>query len=547
MVKRSSLRFPVTVAVDDQEHDEHQKLGERKRIVASTLQSANINLGNWNKANLLKRLTSSREQFAGVVYIKVKVLRGSLAVCLATDEELLVKELLRELDIAQKQMLLFMEIQEPIDDIFDILGSINSRCGFIAFEQGLAKWAFAVAMETTNLRSVQTMKGNGGTFGQLFEFVISAFESATLVLSESSIQFLAGSPVDDVNECIVWHAMKSIDHGVEIGNVVKHARKEQLDDAVKELLDAASAPRTPHQPTNKRLISTQGLFWLSQVKDLIDIDGWITSTTLFAEVYPEHVLSIPTSDFVYNELPRVEKLVELLDQLLPIPAGFYRFGRSQSVILSEPPANLIEGHLRSFWITKFPITEELWCSVFEGAIKEGALNPVTNINYFEIVAFCAALNEILSKNVLKRFGKSVFSVPTEYEWEAAAAGPNGLDYPWGDSYDPDKCNAEMRIGGTTAVNQYLGLGDSPFELSDMSGNVREWTSSYAGSRGSDWQRHSLDRLAVKTEAAGAMNRLIIRGGSYSFDAECTQTWVRNTQIARRRDHQTGFRVVLRTT
>jgi len=83
---------------------------------------------------------------------------------------------------------------------------------------------------------------------------------------------------------------------------------------------------------------------------------------------------------------------------------------------------------------------------------------------------------------------------TGQEWEKAARGIDGRNYPWGDAFDPARCNTrESGIGTTTLVGQYSpelhpeqrpepieGLvegGDSPCGCADMAGNVWEWTAS----------------------------------------------------------------------
>jgi len=40
------------------------------------------------------------------------------------------------------------------------------------------------------------------------------------------------------------------------------------------------------------------------------------------------------------------------------------------------------------------------------------------------------------------------------------------------------------------------------------------------------------------------SRLVIKGGSYSYSFDCVTAWMRNTQIAERRDGHTGFRLVI---
>ena len=86
-------------------------------------------------------------------------------------------------------------------------------------------------------------------------------------------------------------------------------------------------------------------------------------------------------------------------------------------------------------------------------------------------------------------------LPTEAEWHLAAQGTDGRTWPWGDKFDPARCNT---TGTHTLPVRSCPDGRSPCGCYHMSGNVWEWTES--------------ERDDGHTRFA------IIRGGSY-FKAE----------------------------
>ena len=73
-------------------------------------------------------------------------------------------------------------------------------------------------------------------------------------------------------------------------------------------------------------------------------------------------------------------------------------------------------------------------------------------------------------------------LPSNDEWERAARGVDGREYPWGDGFNAgyvncaDSWETDAKDRGTTAVGLFV-QGASPDGLLDCSGNVWEWTSS----------------------------------------------------------------------
>ena len=133
--------------------------------------------------------------------------------------------------------------------------------------------------------------------------------------------------------------------------------------------------------------------------------------------------------------------------------------------------------------------------------------PVVGVSYWEAEAF--------SKWAGGR-------VPREHEWEAAARGPDGHAYPWGDRWHEGICNSyEASLGETSPVGIFP-RSRSAFGLEDMAGNVLEWCSDEAVASGADGR--------------------VIRGGTWCSPHYYCRSALRNALMPDMRTPDLGFRV-----
>jgi formylglycine-generating enzyme required for sulfatase activity len=159
-----------------------------------------------------------------------------------------------------------------------------------------------------------------------------------------------------------------------------------------------------------------------------------------------------------------------------IPILIERFGWEQQWYEQETPQH--EVTLPGYWIGRYPVTVAHFRPFVEARgrrpadsdrLKGPDDHPVTNVTWFDALAFCRWLSE--------KAGLPV-TLPSEAEWEKAARGTDGRIYPWGDEPpDETRCNFGGARRGTTPVGLYSPQGDSPYGCADMAGNVWEWTRS----------------------------------------------------------------------
>lgn len=222
-----------------------------------------------------------------------------------------------------------------------------------------------------------------------------------------------------------------------------------------------------------------------------------------------------------------------------IPAGEFIYQNGKRLILP------------TFWIARYPITYRQF-QVFIDA-DDGSHNsewwegldaqddhkaapgeqrfkywnhPRERVSWWDAVAFCRWLSA--------KFGYEI-TLPTEQQWEKAARGTDGREYPWGNEYISGYANIHeaswsrsvgSNVRQTTAAGMYP-QGASPYGVLDMSGNVWEWC---------------LNTPDGSIDLSGSGAR-VLRGGSWSYLSGHARCAYRLRFIPpAQSDYDCGFRV-----
>jgi len=196
--------------------------------------------------------------------------------------------------------------------------------------------------------------------------------------------------------------------------------------------------------------------------------------------------------------PNEERSVELALIQGDVPAGMVLVPAGEAIIgvdgasPDERPERKVP--IDAFYIDKFEVTNEEFKAVFPShRFSKGEERfPVVGVSFHRAAEYA------------QKTGKRL---PTEAEWEKAARGTDGREYPWGMDFDPSRCNfSETGVGEAARAGTYRA-GASPYGCMDMAGNAYEWTS--------DWYQAYPGNADV-TKDYGQIFR-VLRGGSFLSD------------------------------
>jgi formylglycine-generating enzyme required for sulfatase activity len=539
-----SVTICLPHASDKNGHDTN--LRRAHELAALILHESNPHFDNWNKVNFFHRLEKLTPERAAILILPLRSEpHDGLVIDLSSFSTIRLVDLMAHIGVeGRPPAFLFLFAGQGIDpaSINSAISPRNNAIFIVWVPKSLCAELVALGCEFSRWWGLHSL---------LHEDVPFSYMASRL---EVFLHQLNPLMQDGKFECInnmrrnsaAWHAGKILVSGVDYETFTANVRSEHLADSLKRLADAAYAPRARYRTPEQNLVSSQALFWFTELQpDKVDFD-WFRSSRFGFELFGSDVAGrAPSVSFADTAFLEPELIREFLSHFLRVPAGRYWIGSKEDFVRSEPPAALTEIFQPQFMILRRPVIGRDW-RLFSATVLTGMSDelPVTHCDAFQAFLFADAVGRAFSKFGLSTDAAKV-NLPTEQQWEIAASGSNHLDFPWGESFEIGRCNCDLAYGRSpTKPGQFSPLGDSPFGCQDMSGNVREWTRSYGGVSNVDWQYYSEGARTRALTSLRPADRLVIRGGSYSYEADCVRTWVRNTQLAERSDQQTGFRLVL---
>jgi formylglycine-generating enzyme required for sulfatase activity len=263
----------------------------------------------------------------------------------------------------------------------------------------------------------------------------------------------------------------------------------------------------------------------------LNAEGWEIIPRRPHNINSPAMVVVPAGSFLIGTSDDDIKLLQLKE------ADWAYEWSDNDLFIAEQPQHLVT--LPAFEIAQYPITNaEYYTFVWDMGHRIPRTwpgytfpagtddHPVSGVSKSDAETYIGWLNKKTGVN---------FRLPTEAEWEHAARGDDGRIYPWGNTFDPWRCNtAESIKKGTTPVGAYSPSGDSVHDVADMVGNVWEWTQSLF------MPYPYLPN--TNREEFKANGRYVVRGGAWYYTRKLARCAVREGVLADHLSPSIGFRL-----
>ena len=230
---------------------------------------------------------------------------------------------------------------------------------------------------------------------------------------------------------------------------------------------------------------------------------------------------------------------------ITIPAGYLSYGEGDTALIIN----------NNYEIMKYEVTNAQYAKYLQEALSVGEISVSSDIvsgyyagdtnfeastyTFLDMLTDECKINDTNGTFVVDKgyenhpivkvtwFGAYSFAMhyglalPNEYEWEMAARGNSGYDFPWGN--ENPTC-AQANHFGCVDETQVVGIstGKSVFGVYDLAGNVWEWVDS--------WYDNDL-------------NNRVRRGGGFNNYAEHLKSWYRYYSDPKGTYSAIGFRCI----
>ena len=208
------------------------------------------------------------------------------------------------------------------------------------------------------------------------------------------------------------------------------------------------------------------------------------------------------------------------------------------------------------WVNDFPNADnEVYMRNY---FSNSAYNdyPVVGVTWEQANAFCAWRTEYLLKGLgpAARFVQR-YRLPTEAEWEYAARGKDGNEFPWENedvasgkgcfyaNFKPD--NGNYTKDGNLITSKVGIYSANTNGLYDMAGNVAEWTSTIYTEAGVDAMNDVNPQLRYNAakEDPYRLKKKSVRGGSWKDPESYIRSAWRSSEFQNQPRSYIGFRCV----